>query len=239
VMTVNFKAAAAGQLLMVRYINENKPGSTGWISLESATLQGGSTGGTGGGSGGGTGTGGMLSGDPTSAPSNVNLSKLGSSDWIHWGLNSADDVDRKAGSDLIGDLQSVGGAGMPRGTNNMTRYSWTGGAPTASASNTNSGLRIYHLDKGFEFTVPADGTKQTLKVYVGAKNVSGTLKATLSDGSAPAYMMEVTQMSGVTSQVITLDFAAASAGETLTVRYTLTTKTGSTGWISLESATLN
>ncbi len=244
VVTINFKAATDGQLLTVRYVIDKKPGSAGWISLESATLQGagGSSGGgsgTGGGStGGDTGTGGELSGVTGNPTSVVSLSNLGSSDWAHWGLSSASDFNGKARVSLISDVNAVGGAKMPRGTNSMAVYSWTGGAPTGNASKTNAGLRVYNIDKGFEFTVPATTSAQTLKVYVGAKNVSGTFKATLSDGSAPVYMTQVEKLNGITSQVISLNFKAASAGKKLTVRYVLTAKPGSTGWISLESAVL-
>ncbi len=245
VVTINFKAASAGQLLKVRYLIDKKPGSAGWISLESATLQGtgGSSGGgsdTGGGSTGGDtgGTGGELSGATGNPTSMVSLSNLGSSDWVHWGLSSASDFNGKAKVSLISDVNAVGGAKMPRGTNSMAVYSWTGGAPTGSASKTNAGLRVYNINKGFEFSVPATTSTQTLKVYVGAKNVSGNFKATLSDGSAPAYTTQVEKLNGTTSRVITLDFKAASAGEVLTVRYVLAAKPGSTGWISLESAAL-
>lgn len=188
---------------------------------------------------GGGGSGGVVSGTTAVAPSRVDLTTEGSSDWVHWGLSSSSDIDQKAGGgSQISNFTPVGGAVAPRGTDNLTLYSWSDGMPTSTTSNTNSGLRVYNVGKGFEFTVPADTSQRTLKVYVGAKNVSGRLEAILSDGSAPNYVTQITQLSGTISRVATINYQAASSGQLLTVRYVLENKPGTTGWASLESATL-
>ena len=181
---------------------------------------------------------GSLVGESAVAASSINLALEGDIDWIHWGLNSESDVNRKSDVELqISDLKLLDGAILNRGTNNLTEYSWIDGTPVNSNQYVDSGLRAYKVDKGFEFTVPADTTQKTLKIYVGAKNVGGLLEASLSDGSA-SYSTKIDKFSGTTSQVVTLNFNAESAGQLLTVRYTLYSKPGSTGWISLESVAL-
>jgi hypothetical protein len=71
---------------------------------------------------------------------------------------------------------------------NPNGYSWTDGTPTASATNSPTGLYINGLNKGFQITVPADTTSRTVKVYVGVWGAQGKLEATLSDSSASAYV---------------------------------------------------
>jgi len=184
---------------------------------------------------------GRLSGNLAPAPSRVNLTSVGISDWVHWGLKRASDLNRKrTDQSQISDFTPINNAAAPRGTNRLTVYSWSNGMDTPTVSNTKSGVRVYHIGKGFEFTVPAGTVQQSLKIYVGAKNAGGRLKANLSDGSAPAYVTQVERLNGTgtISRVITLQFQAASAGGELTVRYVLESKPGRTGWISLESAVL-
>ncbi len=184
-------------------------------------------------------TDGSLSGSLAPAPSRVDLTFPGISDWVHWGLNSALDLNRKrTEQSQISDFTSINDAAAPRGTNALTMYSWSDGMDTSTVSNTESGVRVYHISRGFEFTVPAGTVQQSLKIYVGAKNAGGRFEASLSDGSASAYVTEVKHLSDVISRVITLQFQAASVGEELTVRYILESKPGRTGWISLEAAVL-
>jgi len=182
---------------------------------------------------------GLLDGNVLTAPSNIDLTTKGSIDWVHWGLTSASDANHKTGGIAqISNVIPIGGAKLPRGTNNLTRYSWNDGSPALNASNTNAGIRVYGEGKGFEFMVRADTSPRMLTIYLGAKNVRGRIEATLSDKSAPVYSTPIEKLSGVTSQAITLNFQAASAGQLLSIRYTLESKPGSTGWISLEAAAL-
>jgi len=182
---------------------------------------------------------GWLEGQALKSLGNVDLSSEGKVDWIHWGLNSGADVNRKAGVDMqISNLIPVNATGLNRGKNSLSVFSWIDGAPATTVSKTISGIRAYKEGKGFEITVPADTSMKTLKLYVGAKNVGGLIEAILSDSSAPNYSTTIDHFTSITSRVINLDFQAMSAGQTLTVRYTLYSKPGSTGWISVESAAL-
>lgn len=166
----------------------------------------------------------------------ADLTALGTSDWVHWGLGSATAVDRKAGTTpQVSDFTPIGSR-TPGNFEAPARvaYSWTDGSPTASA-NTTSGLYVGGNGNGFQLTVPADTTVRTLDVYVGGNKSRGRIEAFLSDASAPAYSASIENLGGVYDRRVTLSFQAAGAGRTLTFRYT---RDGSTGNVTLQAATL-
>ncbi|MBK9132723.1 MAG: FG-GAP repeat protein [Gammaproteobacteria bacterium] len=175
------------------------------------------------------------------APTAVNLTAEGSADWVHWGRASVTAPDRKSGvAPQIGNLFPLGGASPAITNQTSSAYAWSDGAPLATHSGTKSGVRVFSAGNGFQFSVPADTGFRTLKVYVGANAARGQFTASLSDGSAPAYTTAVDRRSGRTSQVITLNYRAASPGQTLTVSYVLNTlyQANLQSWITLESAAL-
>ena len=76
------------------------------------------------------------------------------------------------------------------------------------------------LGTGFSFTVPADTTPRTLKVWVALNRAGGQFTATLSDGSATAFSDSFNVGVGdFVGALYTLDYQAASAGQTLTVSW--------------------
>jgi hypothetical protein len=171
------------------------------------------------------GTGGALSGSTMFPPASLDLTAEGTSDWAHWGLITPKSFDHKAGVlRQISDLTVFGTNRAQRFTNNYTADSWSDGAPTATAGDTQTGLFIYGLTNGFRLTAPADTDARTLKVYAGLYGGKGNFQAYLSDFSAPAYTATPSsEYYGNFYAVYTLDYAAASAGQTLTVRYTADT----------------
>src|SRR5437773_908426 len=127
---------------------------------------------------------GTLSGSFASIPNRtvIDLSAAGPVDWVHWGLYTATSLDRKAGvTPLISDFTPLdntnGGVSVYQFTNNFNGYSWSDGTPTASVTNTTTGVWAYGTpireDSGFEISVTADTTVRTLKVYVGAFAAQG------------------------------------------------------------------
>src|SRR5438093_5772287 len=140
----------------------------------------------------------VLSGSFSELPrgSNVNLTAAGPLDWVHWGLYTDTSIDRKEGvPQQIGDYVVIGPtndflAAYQYG-DNWNSYSWSDGAPTASQTNTTTGIWAYgfpeNMGSGFELTAPADPTIKTLEVYVGAFDARGRFEARLSDSSAPGY----------------------------------------------------
>ncbi len=180
-----------------------------------------------------------LTGSYINAPNNVNLSANTPADWIHWGYVPLE-FDRKAGvTPQITNFTRVGGADPGATDLASAAYSWSDGiVPGGSISGTTTGERVFQVGKGFQFTVPANTTLKTLRVYVGASSAQGQFTATLSDGSAPAYNISINQNSGRSSREVTLNFRAGSSGQTLTVKYVVTARNSSNGFITLESAAL-
>jgi hypothetical protein len=99
---------------------------------------------------------------------------------------------------------------------------WTDGSPIANGSSSEGATVGGGLGKGFQFTVPADTTTRTLVIYVGTANSTGKLTASLSDRSAPDYAnAATTRITKSWDGYYTLTYRAASAGQTLTVQWTV------------------
>jgi hypothetical protein len=166
-------------------------------------------------------TAGVLLGSQAAAPASVNLTAEGTQDWAHWGLSTATDFDQKSGvANQISNFTQISGSDtVARFDNALAAFSWTDGTPTASATGTTTGVYTGGLDDGFEFTVAADTTTKFLKVYAGCWNAQARFEATLSDGSAAAYVDETLDDYGSQhAAVYAIKFAANSAGQTLTIR---------------------
>jgi Bacterial Ig domain len=169
---------------------------------------------------------GTLTGSFTIISSNavVDLTQQGPLDWVHWGKDTEYGYNRKATSNpLIGTLTPIiagGGEGPYQYGDNFNGYSWSDGVPSVFATNTITGIYTIGKSCGFQLTVPADTTVRKLKVYVGAFDAQGQLTATLSDNSASAYSdSSINNLSNGPSGFYTLDYAANSTGQTLTVKY--------------------
>ena len=199
---------------------------------------------------------GMLTGSfsPIATGSNVNLTVVGKLDWVHWGLYTATSLNRKSCADLqIGDFILILDTNNPNGfvqvyqfSDNSNAYSWYDGFPAMSVTNTTTGVWAYgipNLGTGFEFSVPADTTQRTLRVFVGVFSGRGTLVASLSDNSASAYTNSslANLFGNGPGGVYTLDYSANSSGQSLKVRWTLNQAAGpnaATANVTLQAAAL-
>src|SRR5438876_6340886 len=143
---------------------------------------------------------GTLNGSFSTIPSGtiINLTAAGPVDWVHWGLYTDTSVDRKASvTPQISNFNPVYNTSDSNAyvfvyqySDNLNGYSWSDGTPTASVTNTTTGVWAYGLPQmgtGFEISVPADTSIRTLKVYVGVFAAVGRFVASLSDGSAGSY----------------------------------------------------
>ena len=174
----------------------------------------------------------------------VDLTALGTEDWAVWGTGSSTSLSpdqSKAGGTAISNLTDIPATVPPaplRGLGQFTpissppathpfRFSWADGSPSASGSAVRAGLQhdgqaalVGANGAGFSFTLPADTTTRTLRMWVALNRAAGQLTATLSDGSAPAYS-DTVNIGGADfiGQVYTLTYEAASAGQTLTVTW--------------------
>jgi hypothetical protein len=181
---------------------------------------------------------GSVSGVQATAAAPYNLTTLGTSDWAHWGRGGQYTAfDHKtAGGSQISNVSTVGTGGSYGGYSDPSRsVSWTDGTPTSSDANEhgyiwNNGA----ANTGYSFTVPADTTTRTLVVYAGGINTTSSLTAHLSDSTAADYSVSTGQ-AGLYTNVYTITYHAASAGQTLTITLL---KTGNLGGKTNGSADL-
>jgi hypothetical protein len=153
-------------------------------------------------------------------PQQVDLGAEGTSDWGHWGLANEKSFDRRDGPALIGELKPLGGKGWARYDGNLTGFSWAGGTPTATASDTRTGIFAAGNGGGFQLSVPADLSLRRLRVYLGGWHARGKFDAVLSDGSAPACTDSSTgNLDGNYWNVYELLYRAKSPFQTLTFTY--------------------
>src|SRR5262249_19681607 len=107
---------------------------------------------------------GTLTGSFESIPQggDVNLTVEGPIDWVHWGLYAETSLDRKAGvtpwiSGFTRLDASNGYSYVYRFADNYNSYSWSDGTPTASVTNTPTGVWAYGVPtkgSGFRLSVP-------------------------------------------------------------------------------------
>lgn len=184
---------------------------------------------------------GLLGGGLVTPPSTANLSSEGTIDWAHWGINGSSSFDHKSGiTQQISNFTEIGTTAINTYGNNPTGFTWTGGTPTATATATTTGIYLNGVGNGFQITIPADTTSKTLKLYVGVWSAQGKIQATLSDASASDFIdTSLSNTSATTGGMFVISFRAASAGQTLTVKYTLLTAFNpSYGNISFQAASL-
>ena len=178
---------------------EGGSGGSSAMGGDAQTVAGASVSGGGGGgaeSGGSAGSAPAEAGAPTSPtkpyltaeigeqPATVALTSEGSLDWAHWGLKSASDYNHKSAvtSQLL-DFKPVGAKAPEPWVGGATSFSWTDGAPTASASSAD-GIAWVGLHEGFQLVVPAVSEPRRLRLYIGVNAGTGRIHAELSDPSA-------------------------------------------------------
>jgi len=187
-----------------------------------------------------SGASGSLSGFSVTPVSPVDLTAEGDLDWAHWGLTTATDFNHKSGvSQQISNIIVIGGGGINRVNANPIGFNWTDGTPVTSTTDTHGGVWKNGAGSGFQIIVPADTSDRTLRVYVGLWAARGRFEATLSDGSAPAFIDTSLDNSTATSvAVYTISYRAGSGGQSLIVKWTVQTAYNSYGNVTLEAATL-
>ena len=188
-----------------------------------------------------SGAAGSLSGFSVTPTGPVDLTAEGDLDWAHWGLTTANDFNHKSGvSQQISNVTVIGGGGKNRVKANPIGFSWTDGTPAASTTDTHGGVWKNGVGSGFQIIVPADTSDRTLRVYVGLWAARGRFEATLSDGSAPAFIdTSLDNSTGTIVAAYTISYRAGSGGQSLIVKWTVQTAYNSYGNVTLEAATLD
>ncbi len=166
-------------------------------------------------------------------PGVVDLTAEGTVDWAQYGLAAATDVNRKMG--VTPQIELAATAPLAQFGMYAPKLKWSDGTPTPKA-NTSSGVYVHGTNSVITVSVPATTTTRTLRLYLTNFNSTGRLVAHLSDGSAADYTQ--TLPTGPNSYYrVTLTFHAASAGQTLTVAWTLQSDAGN-GSVDALAATL-
>ena len=165
----------------------------------------------------------------------INLATEGTLDWAHWGYTGATSWNRRNGATALIKGATTGAqqwAAMP------LQFSWTGGTPTANATDTRTG--IYQDDTGETLAFDAAGdpaVERTLRVYCTWNGSTGTVEARLSD--ATLTWSGTLGSGGGTGTIHAVryqfKFKPATATGTLQVRIT---QSVNAGYIGLLAATL-
>ena len=172
----------------------------------------------------------------------VNLTAEGVLDWAHWGRNGPTAFDHKGTvTPQITNITRIGTTSVGWFNDCPTAFTWTDGSPTLNVVSTPTGIDVGGVvGNGFEITVPADTNLKTLKLYVGVWYAQGKLEATLSDGSAPAFVdTSMNRNNGANSGLSTITYKAATSGQSLKIRFTILNQYFSpNGNVAWEAATL-
>jgi hypothetical protein len=170
----------------------------------------------------------------TLGSADLDITTEGMIDWAHWGYQSATGFDRRTGGNAISNVTtspSLSFTGAP------FTATWTDGTPHTNVSMTSSGAGI-HQGSTLTFTVAADTTLRTLRLYVGVQTAAARLDLAL-DGS-PMQMETLTEATNTTNVCYTITFNAATTGQNLTVSWTDTNDFGGgSAFAALLEATLH
>jgi hypothetical protein len=167
-------------------------------------------------------------------PAAVKLSDVGTIDWAHFGRGVIDTRNEKSGAAAIGALSA---STIQRFTDGEVSFSWMGGDPTQTESDTKSGL--YYFTGTFSLGVAAsETTTQRLRVYVGGWRSRGRFTASLPGAQG---CDDTTQKGegGGWNVTYTILFRAAQPNQTLTVTWQREQAYDTFGNVRFEAAALD
>ena len=123
----------------------------------------------------------VLSVTRTEVAAEVDLTAVGTRDWMHWGLRGGDSTVRKR--DGAGEILDEGGSGARVGWDgNQEVFSWRDGTPERSVTGTPNGIYTCGAGSGFALAVAGSGELRTVQLYAGIWMARGRLEARLSTG---------------------------------------------------------
>ncbi|SIN36072.1 hypothetical protein [Micromonospora cremea] len=123
----------------------------------------------------------VLSVSRAEVPAEVDLTAVGTRDWMHWGLHGDNSTVRKrAGS---GEIIDAGGTGTRVGWDgNQEVVSWRDGTSERSVSGSPNGVYTCGAGSGFSLAVAGSGEPRVVQLYAGTWMARGRLDARLSTG---------------------------------------------------------
>ncbi|MGI5525735.1 hypothetical protein ACQEUX_33005 [Micromonospora sp. CA-259024] len=114
-------------------------------------------------------------------PAEVDLTAVGTRDWMHWGQRGgASTVRKRSGS---GEIIDGGGAGTRVGWDgNQEHVRWSDGSSERSVRGSSNGVYTCGAGNGFTLAVAGSGEPRTVQLYGGIWMARGRLEARLSTG---------------------------------------------------------
>ncbi len=114
-------------------------------------------------------------------PAAVDLTAVGTRDWVHWGEDGGRSTIRKRSGS--GEIIDGGGAGRRVGWDGNQEYvRWSDGTPNRSTNGTSNGVYTCGAGNGFSLAVAGSGGPRTVQLYGGIWMARGRLEARLSTG---------------------------------------------------------
>jgi serine/threonine protein kinase len=175
-----------------------------------------------------------------------NLTTEGTLDWVDWGLNTAQDVNRKRGvPEQVSTFTLIGNGTVQRDDQYSNTYIWSDGTPVAvedpPPNQAVYGIDVVGLNNGFRISVQASTTARTLRLYIGTKLARGQLTATLDGQTYTDSSLDTSSDPHNTQDngIYTLTFNGSLPGQVLTVTYTAVLTNGSDAATFLQAATLH
>ncbi|MEU8184807.1 hypothetical protein AB0B86_29010 [Micromonospora sp. NPDC049047] len=172
----------------------------------------------------------LLSVTQAEMPAEVDLTAVGTRDWVHWGPRGGNSTVRKrAGS---GEITDAGGAGTRVGWDGNQEYvRWSDGSSQRSTDGSSNGVYTCGAGNGFTLAVAGSGAPRTVQVYGGTWMARGRLEARLSTGG-PARTVSLEDPYTARSAQFTVRFTAPKTARLLltwTVDKVFTTHCGNVG----------
>ncbi|WP_184188708.1 hypothetical protein [Micromonospora parathelypteridis] len=114
-------------------------------------------------------------------PAEVDLTAVGTRDWMHWGERGGRSTVRKRSGS--GEIIDGGGAGKRVGWDGNQEYvRWSDGSSERSARHSSNGVYTCGAGNGFTLAVAGSGEPRIVQVYGGIWMARGRLEARLSTG---------------------------------------------------------
>ncbi|WP_433267281.1 hypothetical protein ACQPWR_05790 [Micromonospora vinacea] len=114
-------------------------------------------------------------------PAAVDLTAVGTRDWVHWGEHGSRSTNRKRSGS--GEIIDGGGAGSRVGWDGNQEYvRWSDGAPERSTNGSSNGVYTCGAGNGFSLAIAGSGEPRTVQLYGGIWMARGRLEARLSTG---------------------------------------------------------
>lgn len=166
----------------------------------------------------------------TNVPNPVDLAAGGPIDWVFWDYLERGIITAANNGNMTAGLTKSIPLSVVSPTSGPT-YSYTNGYPEAAGSS-DSVMSSSTTGSGFFVTMKAGVQRCTAEIYLGGKDVTGQVTASIGDGSSLDYTSSQT-FAGEDNRRLTLDFEPAAASD-VRVEWV---KTGGTGDIRFAAAT--